>query len=138
VLGATELTEALRTATQGRADTEALEGAARALRAYVRQHPGRYAAGNSARPTGPDDPFLAAGTRMLDSLAAVLRGYRLDPAQETHALRMLRSLIHGFLTLEAAGAFQLAADIEESFVWIIGFIDRGLSPAGSPFGPPKG
>ncbi len=123
VLGATELTQALRTATQGRADTEALEGAGRTLRAYAHQHPGRYAAGNQARAT---ESFRIASAQMLDSLAAVLRGYHLEPAQEIHALRMLRSLIHGFLTLEADGAFQLETDIEESFGWILDFVDQGL------------
>ena len=123
VLGATELTDALRTATQGRADTEALEGAARALRAYAHQHPGRYAAGNQARAT---ESFRVASAQMLDSLAAVLRGYRLEPAEEIHALRMLRSLTHGFVVLEAGGAFQLETDIEESFTWILDFIDQGL------------
>ena len=43
-----------------------------------------------------------------------------------HALRMLRSLFHGFSTIEAAGGFQMDTDIDDSFEWLIGFIDRGL------------
>ena len=69
---------------------------------YVREHPGRYAAGNAARPAGPDDPLIPAADRVLASWAAMLRGYRLAPDQEIHALRMLRSMLHGFATLEAA------------------------------------
>ena len=126
VLGLTEFADAIRDATQGRAGRDALEAGARAVRQFVQEHPGRYAAGNAARPTGEDDPLIRATERALESTAAILRGYRLDPDQEIHALRLLRSVLHGFATLEAAGGFQLAPDIDESFSWMIASIDRGL------------
>lgn len=126
ILATTELGDAIRDATQGRASSDALTAAAHAMRTYVREHPGRYAAVNSAHPDGPDDQFIPARDRLLASFAAVLRGYQLDPAQEIHALRMLRSMLHGFPTLEAAGGFQLDTDIDDSFTWIITFIDQGL------------
>jgi AcrR family transcriptional regulator len=129
VLAATELGDALRDATQGRAGSDALTAAAQAMRTYVKQHPGRYAAGNSVRPTGPDDPLSTAITRMLGSLSAVLRGYQLDPSQEIHALRMLRSLFHGFTTLEIDGGFRFDTDVDESFTWMISLIDHGLQSA---------
>ena len=126
ILAATEFGDAIRDATQGRAGGDALAAAAHAMRTYVREHPGRYEAVNSARPEGPDDPFIPASTRALGSLSAVLRGYHLDPAQEIHALRMLRSMLHGFSTLEVAGGFQIDTDIDDSFTWMITFIDQGL------------
>ena len=126
ILAATEFGDAIRDATQGRAGSDALAAAAQAMRTYVREHPGRFAAVNSARPDGPDDPFVPASNRALDSLSAVLRGYHLDPAQEIHALRMLRSMLHGFSTLEVAGGFQIDTDIDDSFTWMITFIDQGL------------
>ena len=130
VLATTELADAIRDATQGRAGTDALAAGAHAMRAYVLEHPGRYAAGNAARPTGPDDPMVPAVGRVLASWAAMLHGYRLDPGQEIHALRMLRSMLHGFATLEAAGSFQIDADVDDSFTWMIGFIDQGLKARG--------
>jgi AcrR family transcriptional regulator len=126
VLATTELGDAIRDATQGRAGSDALAAAAQAMRWYVREHPGRYAAVNTVRATGPDDPLIPASNRALGSLAAALRGYRLDPSQEIHALRMLRSMLHGFATLEVAGGFQIDTDIEDSFAWMIAFIDQGL------------
>jgi AcrR family transcriptional regulator len=126
VLAMTELGDAIRDATQGRADSDALAAAAQAMRTYVKEHPGRYAAGNGARPTGPDDPLIPASDRLLGSLAAVLRGYRMDPSQEIHALRMLRSMLHGFATLEVAGGFQIDTDVDDSFTWMINLIDQGL------------
>jgi AcrR family transcriptional regulator len=126
VLAATELSDAVRDATQGRAGREALIAGAQAMRTYVKEHPGRYAAGNAARPAGPEDPLIPAIDRMLASWAAMLRGYRLDSSQEIHALRMLRSILHGFATLEVAGGFQIDADVDDSFTWITSFIDHGL------------
>ena len=74
----------------------------------------------------------------MASGAAMLRGYQLDPSQEIHALRMLRSTIHGFMTLEVTGGFQIDADIDDSFNWTVGFIDHGLqaSTAASTDNPP--
>jgi AcrR family transcriptional regulator len=126
VLAMTELADAIRDATQGRAGQEALVAGAHAMRAYVLEHPGRYAAGNAARPTGPDDPLVPAVGRVLASWAAMLHGYRLNPDQEIHALRMLRSMLHGFASLQAIGSFQIDTDVDESFSWMIGFINQGL------------
>jgi AcrR family transcriptional regulator len=127
VLALTELGDALRDALQGRAGRDALSAAARTIRAYVAEHPGRYAATIRINADKPDDPLVAAGARVIESLSAVLAGYRIDPADTVHALRMLRSLFHGFATIEAAGGFQMDTDVDDSFEWLIGFVDRGLS-----------
>ncbi len=134
VLAATELGDTLRDATQGVAGGDALAAAARALRTYVKEHPGRYAAVSGARPDGSDDPLIPARSRLLSSFTAVLRGYRLDPRQEIHALRMLRSVMPGIATTEAAGGFQIDVDVDDSFTWMITFIDNGLRAITSPSG----
>jgi len=126
ILAMLELADAIRDTTQGRAGSDALAAGAQAMRAFVKDHPGRYAAGNAATVTGPGDPLVPAVERVLASWSAMLRGYHLDPAQEIHALRMLRSLLHGFSTLEAAGGFQIDASVDDSFTWMITFIDQGL------------
>jgi AcrR family transcriptional regulator len=129
VLAMTGLADGIRDAIQGRAGRDALIAGADAMRRFVREHPGRYAAGNAARPTGPDDPLIPGVGRVLASWAAMLHGYQLDPAQEIHALRMLRSALHGFATLEVSGGFQIDASVEESFTWMVNFIDNALQAA---------
>lgn len=126
VLAATELGDALREALQGLTGVEALRAAAQTFRGYVRDHPGRYAATVGARPSAPDDEYARATNRVLQSLAVVLRGYGVPPVDEIHALRMLRSALHGFATLESGGGFQLGTDVDESFAWLVDFVDRGL------------
>ncbi|MGC4874892.1 TetR/AcrR family transcriptional regulator [Micromonospora sp. DT43] len=122
-----DFADAIRDAIQGRAGSDALAAGAQAMRTYVREHPGQYAAGDAAaRQAGPDDPIIPAVERVVASWAAMLRGYHLESSQEIHALRMLRSVLHGFSTLEAAGGFKFDASVDDSFTWIVDFLDRGL------------
>jgi AcrR family transcriptional regulator len=125
-LAMTELAEVIRDAVAGRAGRDALAAMLTAVRAYVGAHPGRYAATVGAEFTGPDDPLLAAGTRVVNSIAAVLRGYGVGEAEMNHAIRTIRSTMHGFAMLEASRGFQWDADPEKSFEWMISFVDRGL------------
>ena len=126
VLAALELGDALSDATQGRAGGDALIAASHAMRLYARDHPGRYTAANAVQPTGTDDELARASRRMLNSFSAVLRGYNLDPSQEIHALRMLRSMMHGFAALEVGGGFRFDTAVDDSFVWMVDLIDGGL------------
>jgi hypothetical protein len=95
---------------------------------------GRYAATIGVTPTGPDDPIAVAERRGLAPFEAVLRGYDIAPQEMTHALRALRSIFHGFATLQASGGFQWSTDRDESFEWLIKLVDRGLrsTPVASP------
>ncbi|MEV0261413.1 TetR/AcrR family transcriptional regulator [Streptomyces sp. NPDC050617] len=121
-----EAADAVGGAVQGYAGRDALAAAARAFRAFVLDHPGRYAATVGMEPTGPDDPLAVEGARLLNAFTAVLRGYAVPEPDVDHALRALRSLCHGFATLQAADGFQWSADVDESFEWLIAFADRGL------------
>ncbi|MFE2942642.1 TetR-like C-terminal domain-containing protein [Streptomyces sp. NPDC059255] len=129
-LALSQAADAVGGAAQGYAGRDALVAAASAFRAFVLEHPGRYAATIGVEPTGPDDPMAAAAQRLLDAFSAVLRGYDIAEPDVDHALRMLRSLCHGFATLQVANGFQWSADIDESFEWLIAFADRGLRAAG--------
>jgi AcrR family transcriptional regulator len=126
-LAMTEFGEAIGDAVQGQAGLNALTAMLTAARAYVTAHPGRYAATTGAGFDGPDDPLLVASTRVVNTIAAVLRGYGVREAEMTHAIRTIRCTLHGFAMLEAAGGFQWDADPDRSFDWMIGFIDRGLT-----------
>lgn len=125
-LAMSELSEISRDAVAGLAGTDALGALAQAIRGYVAAHPGRYAATVGAGLTGPGDPLLAASTRVIDVIAAVLRGYGISDDQMTHAIRAVRCTLHGYAVLQSGSAFQWNDDAEESFGRIITFMDRGL------------
>ena len=125
-LAMTQLGDQIRDALQGTAGLDALTALLTATRAYVTAHPGRYTATVGAEFAGPDDPLLAASARVLESIAAVLRGYGIAEDEMTHAIRTLRCTFHGFAALQASQGFQWSGDPDESFQWMIGFLDRGL------------
>jgi len=125
-----ELGDAIATAVAGRASRDALAGLASACREYVVAHPGRYAATVGAEFAGPGDPLLAASTRVIELIAAVLRGYRIPEPDLVHAIRTVRCVLHGWCMLQLTNAFQWSGDVERSFEQLISFMDYGLRGAG--------
>jgi AcrR family transcriptional regulator len=125
-----ELGDAVATAVAGRAGRDALAGLAWACRDYVVAHPGRYAATVGAEFAGPADPLLAASTRVIELIAAVLRGYDIPEPDLVHAIRTVRCVLHGWCMLQLTNAFQWSGDVERSFEQLISFMDNGLRGAG--------
>ncbi|MGH8889296.1 MAG: TetR/AcrR family transcriptional regulator [Acidothermaceae bacterium] len=125
-LAMAELGDRIREAMQGKAELDALSALLNATRGYVTEHPGRYTATIGAVFSGHDDPLYVASARVLDSIAAVLRGYGIGPDEADHAIRMMRCTLHGFAVLVAVNGFQWDADLDESFRWMLHFIDTGL------------
>lgn len=100
-------------AVMGKAGADALRALADAYRAYVKAHPGLYAATVRA---APDDAELtAAQTRVVEIALRALDAYHLDFDDAIHAVRMLRSIAHGFATLELAGGFGMPHEVNETF-----------------------
>ncbi|ANY10181.1 TetR family transcriptional regulator [Pseudonocardia sp. HH130630-07] len=126
VLVSNEVADLVGTAIRGRSGRDALAAGMRSYRDYVVAHSGRWATTTAVRLQGPDDPMAAAVTRQLDSFAALLSGYAVPEDQMVHAMRTVRSLFHGFASIQAAHGFQLDVDVDESFEWLIEITDRGL------------
>lgn len=125
-LAMTEFGDIASDAAAGLAGRDALAALANALRSYVTAHPGRYTATIGAEFTGPDDPLLKAGTRVIELIGAVLRGYRIDEALIVHAIRSVRCTLHGWAVLQAMNGFQWSGDLDVSFEALIDFMDSGL------------
>ena len=111
-------------AVMGRSGDEAVAAFMTAARAYVNEHPNRYAL-MPLQPLG-DPVFEGAGQRLMDVVLAVLRGYDLTGAAAVHAARRVRATIHGFASLEAAGGFGLPEDLDESFAELIAMVTASL------------
>jgi AcrR family transcriptional regulator len=125
LLGARELLERLRCATIGKAGDAAVLALAQAFRAYILAHPGRYAASLRA-PTAADPDLQQLSQAIVEVVLAVLEPYRLDADAAIHAVRGLRSLVHGFAMLELAGGFGLPLDRDASFHWLLRMYTAGL------------
>jgi AcrR family transcriptional regulator len=129
-LAMTEFGDELGIALQGKSGFDALVAMFTAMFDYIRGHPGRYGATVGEEFQGEDDPLFIAGARVVASIAAVLSGYGIPADQIDHAIRTLRCTIHGFALLQAARGFQWSNDPDESFQWMIRFIDAGLRTVG--------
>lgn len=124
VRGLRELAASLRAAATGVAGPDALTAMANAYRAFAARHPGLYAMFQRARSNSAD--YSTAAAEMMSVVQAVLRGYGLDEEQTIHAARCLRSALHGFVSLEAAGGFGMPADLDESFARLVRMLHQGL------------
>jgi AcrR family transcriptional regulator len=118
LLGINQLAEMCRTATMGRAGSDALRGVAQAIRSYATEHPGVYPLTQIARPD--DEEISAAGARAVEPAVAVLTSFGLEGDDLIHAARALRSAVHGFVMLDSTGGFGLDVDVDASFDWMVG------------------
>ncbi|WP_030622740.1 TetR/AcrR family transcriptional regulator [Streptomyces sclerotialus] len=117
LLAADEKTLRIAEATAGRSGKDALVGFADTWREYAHQHPGRYMATQIPIEIDPELVAQAPGPRRAVELTyGVLRGYGLAEPDLTDAVRLLRSTLHGFIALEAAGGFAHERSPQQSWV----------------------
>ncbi|MDT0465663.1 TetR/AcrR family transcriptional regulator [Streptomyces gibsoniae] len=125
LLALEELADRVADALAGRAGKDALAAFADAYRDYAREHPGRYDAARFR--LDPDTAAASAGVRHAQMTRAILRGYDLTEPDQTHAVRMLGSVFHGYVSLELSGGFShTAVDPQESWSWIVDSLDALL------------
>jgi AcrR family transcriptional regulator len=121
-----ELTEVVRDAAVGRSGEDALAAIAHAYRAYATSHPGRYATTVRAPDPG-DDQLIALATRTVSVIVAVLAAWGLQGDDAIHEVRLVRSALHGFATIEAEGGFGIPLDLDQSFELLIATLIAGLN-----------
>jgi AcrR family transcriptional regulator len=130
---AQELAACMGEAAMGRSGADAVMAVAQAYRDYIKQHAGLYMAslrtsGAAALPGAAPDPVLAAAEeRVVRIVLAVLAPFGLEGEDAVHAVRGLRSVVHGFASLEVAGGFGLPLDCDESFRRLVQMFVAGLA-----------
>ncbi len=128
LLSAQQLGERLGNAAIGKAGPDALAAIAQTYRAYIKEYPGLYMAGLRAAGTQPpiDAELQAAENRVVEIGKAVVAAFGLYGEDALHAVRGLRSVVHGFASLEVAGGFGLPLDCDESFRRLVNILVQGL------------
>lgn len=125
LLALDELADRAADALAGRSGRDALAAFADAYRGYAREHPGRYDAARLR--LDPQTAATSAAPQHARLTRALLRGYHLPEPDQTHAVRMLGGLLHGYITLEAAGGYaHTPVDPQDSWTWIIDSLDALL------------
>ncbi|WP_042405071.1 TetR/AcrR family transcriptional regulator [Streptacidiphilus carbonis] len=133
LLALAELADRAADALAGRAGKDALAALGNAYRDYAREHPGRYAAAQFR--LDPRTAAASAGGRHAQMSRAVLRGYDLAEPDQTHAVRLLGSVFHGYVALESAGGFSHSSpDSQESWSRALDALDALLRNWPAPTG----
>jgi AcrR family transcriptional regulator len=125
ILGTNQLRAKISEAAIGKAKHDAIVAIADAYRLFAHQRPGLYRAIVSS----PDRENLELKTaiqKMMAVISMVLEPYALIASNQKHAMRGLRSLLHGFASLEEAGWFAAPIDREESYRNLINIFIRGI------------
>ena len=104
LLALEELAERGSSAVEGRSGADALIALGNVYRDYAREFPGRYDA--TLMPLDAETAAASAGGRHAATMRALLRGYELGDADRTHAVRLLGSVFHGYVSLERGGGFS--------------------------------
>lgn len=116
--GMQELGDRIGKAAIGKSGDDALVAIALAYRAFAKERPGLYL--STQRAPEPDKAKLnQAAEEILSILRLVLEPYGLDEDEQIHAIRALRSLVHGFVSLELANGFGMPIDPDDSFGYLV-------------------
>jgi AcrR family transcriptional regulator len=125
LFGTEELGRRLTHAAIGRSGEDALWAITDAYRAFAKARPGVYPL--TLRAPSPDDSErIAASNAIIEVIKRVLAPFGLTDDETIHVIRGLRSLLHGFVSLELAGGFGLPFDVDESFRRLISAFLTGL------------
>ncbi|TLN14095.1 TetR/AcrR family transcriptional regulator [bacterium] len=136
LMSARNLADRMEQAAIGRSGNQAILAIAQAYREYIKSVPALYQ--NSLRASGnraQKDPELEAlEERTVRVVLVVVESFGLRGDDAIHAVRGLRSLIHGFASLEVAGGFGMPLDCDESFRRLLEIYIRGLVDSTPPAG----
>jgi AcrR family transcriptional regulator len=128
LLNARYLAERLSDAAIGQSGPELVMTVMQAYRAYIKEFTGLYM--STLRVSGAQDvvdPELQKEeARSLKVALAVVASFGLEGENAIHAVRGLRSLVHGFATLEISGGFGMPFDLDESFARLVELFIAGL------------
>lgn len=131
LLGLTKLYEALAEAAVGKSKDDAIRSMAAAYVAFARKHPGLYEI--TQRPSAwEEEDVHQAANRIVALFIQVLQGYGFQEEHSIHMIRGLRSLLHGFASLEQQGGFGLSADPNESLRLLVNTFLAGMQSPADP------
>lgn len=114
-------------AIQGKVGREALVEIARAYRRFAHAHPGVYPLSLSGVPF--DAEQTAVSNQTIQLILLILASYNGAHGEDAmHAVRAFRSAVHGFVSLESVGGFNLPLGRDQSFDVLINLLLDGLAP----------
>ena len=128
ILNARNLANHLSEAAIGQSGTELVMAMMQTYRSYIKENTGLYL--STLRTSGTQDEVNSIleqeEARSVKVGLTAMASFDLEGETAVHALRGLRSLVHGFATLEISGGFGMPVDLEESFARLVELYIAGL------------
>ena len=112
-------------AAVGRSGDDAIRAISQAYIQFVREHPGLYDA-STRFPDANDQELQQAQESVVQLVLQVLDAYNLQEEMAIHMVRGLRSILHGFTSIEQLGGFGMPLDINESFSILLNIFIEGI------------
>ncbi|WP_318502829.1 TetR-like C-terminal domain-containing protein [Bacillus sp. T3] len=86
--------------------------------AFARNHPGTYEA-TIRTPDQGDGEYKYAAEEVVKLILNVIYEFGLEDDDAIHAVRGLRSLLHGFASIEQKGGFGMPIDLDGTLQFIV-------------------
>ena len=113
-------------AIEGKGGDAAVLALAESYRAFAKAHAALYQL-IMQMPMGKDETLRAAAAMTAEPSMQVLQGYSIGEDRRMHWQRVLRGVMHGFVSQEASGYFShYPVDLEESYRLAIQCVLDGL------------
>ncbi len=126
MLALEELTKRLTQASIGKSGFELLHAVALAQRSFAVERPGLYAASVAANQPG-DAELNSRWQEPVKIFRAVVKSYGLEGEEAEHAMRVLRTSVHGFALVDSIRGFRLGASPDDTFERLVASLHQSLS-----------
>ncbi|MBH5319174.1 WHG domain-containing protein [Paenibacillus sp. GSMTC-2017] len=123
--GLNQLNEAIKAASGTNQTRGKIIAIADAYLLFARNHPGLYELTLRA-PTAEQPEQMRLGSEIVESLVAALSIYKSSEEKAVHAVRGLRSILHGFASIEKSGGFGMALEVNDSITFVLNSFLNGL------------
>lgn len=123
-----KLLHTLRTTAVGHVGTDALRHMAHTYRHFAHANPGLYPLILRAPATNESD-LAARSEELLQLLLLVLASCGLQGEEALHMVRGFRAVLHGFVSLEQRGGYEMPLARDESFTRLVEAYLRGALSA---------
>ena len=124
--GLQQLYHLLKSAVEHASAEDAVYQLSKAYVSFVRKSPGIYEATATVAPRIKDEEVQKASDNILFLVLDVLKPYQLPENEALHAVRSLRSILHGFSSLEHKGGFGMSLSTDETLDFLIRTFALGL------------
>ncbi len=125
IQGVKSLQASMLQAAAGRSGDDAIRAISKAYIQFVREHPGLYDA-STRFPDANDLDLQQAQESIVQLVLRVLETYHLQDEMAIHMVRGLRSILHGFTSIEQFGGFGMPLDRNKSFSILLNTFIEGI------------